>query len=88
MTNVPDNVRAAWKDLYILFDTNYGMDGSDKAWEKYWGQATQLIKKYGDEIPVLEMTESIARMLDQLCVGNHSLLWDKDEQYPHPKKGR
>ena len=86
MTNVPDKIRDAWKDLYILFDTNFNMDGSDKAWEKYWSHATQLIKKYGDEIPLLEMTEAIARFLDVLSVGNHSLMWDKGEQYPHPRK--
>ena len=86
MTNVPDKIRDAWKDLYILFDTNFNIDGSDKAWEKYWNQATELIKKYGDEIPLLEMTEAIARFLDAVSVGNHSLMWDKDEHYPHPRK--
>ena len=84
MTNVPDNIREAWKELYILFDTNYGMDGSDKAWTKYWEQANKLIQKFGAEIPLLEMTVSIAKLIDTLH-GNHSLEWKKDEPYPYPK---
>ena len=90
MTNVPDNVRDAWKDLYILFDTNYNMDGSQEAWEAYWNQATQLIIKHGDDVPMLGILEAIAQMLEAFDnyrkTGNKSLVWVKDEDYPHPRK--
>lgn len=90
MTNVPDNVREAWKDLYILFDENYNMDGSQEAWEAYWNQASQLIIKHGDNVPMLKILEAIANMLEAFCnyrkTGNKSLIWDKDEDYPHPRK--
>ena len=46
MTNVPDDVRQAWKELYILFDTNYNMDGSEEAWIEYWlFEATPVERK-------------------------------------------
>lgn len=85
MTNVPEPIRQAWKELYILFDTNYSMDGSQQAWEHYWEQANKLIQKYGDDVPLLEMTVSIAHMIEG-CKGNKSMMWDKDEKYPYPKR--
>lgn len=90
MTNVPDDIREAWKDLYILFDENYNMDGSQEAWETYWNQATQLVIKHGDNVPMLCILEAIAQMLEAFCnyrkTGNKSLVWGKDEDYPHPRK--
>lgn len=92
MTNVPDDIRAAWKDIYILFDTNYAMDGSQEAWESYWISACELIKKHSETIPMLEVVEAIAHMLEafvnQRKTGNKSLMWDKDEEYPHPRGGK
>ena len=90
MTNVPQPVRDAWADIYKLFDVSYNMDGSDDAWIQYWERANALIKKHGDEIPLLQMCEAIAGMLETFCnqrkTGNKSLSWNKDEDYPYPKE--
>ena len=92
MTNVPENIRQCWKELYILFDTNYNMDGSDAAWEQYWNTVADMIKKYGDDVPLLGVAEAIAHMiecfLNQRKTGNQSLVWAKDEEYPHPKEAK
>ena len=89
MTNVPDNIRQCWKELYILFDENYLMDGSDSAWEKYWLKVAEIIKTYGDDVPLLEITTAIAHMIELYCnqrkTGNKILVWSADENYPHPK---
>lgn len=89
MTNVPKEIRDAWADVYKLFDISYNMDGSDDAWIQYWNRANQLIQKYGDDIPLLEMFEAIGHMLECFCnqrkTGNKSLTWHKDEDYPHPR---
>lgn len=88
MTNVPEKIREAWADVYRLFDVSYQMDGSDKAWIEYWDKANKLIQKYGDEIPLLELLESVANMIAKFCKDretNSSLTWDKDEDYPYPK---
>ncbi|MBP5442259.1 MAG: hypothetical protein J6Y60_03380 [Treponema sp.] len=90
MTNVPDYIREAWKDIYILFDSNFAMDGSEDAWEKFWLAGCELIKKHGDNVPLMEIIEAIAHMLESFVnerkTGNKTLLWDKDEDYPHPRK--
>ena len=89
MTNVPQKIRDAWADIYKLFDVSYSMDGSDKAWEQYWNKATELIKKYGDDVPMVDILTSVAHMLEffveQRKPKNESLPWKADEDYPYPK---
>ena len=89
MTNVPQNIRDAWADVYKLFDVSYNMDGSEQAWEEYWNKANALIVKYGDEVPLLELLEQVAHMLEIFVAmretGNSILYWGKGEAYPYPK---
>ena len=89
MTNVPKEIRNAWADVYKLFDISFNIDGSEEAWKQYWERANQVIQKYGDEIPLLEITVAIAHMLqcfiNQRKTGNKSITWNKDEDYPHPR---
>ena len=60
MTNVPEKIREAWKDVYVLFDTSYSMDGSDEAWKAYWDKANKLVRNLccetenRESYPVLE----------------------------------
>jgi len=90
MTNVPQTIRDAWADVYKLFDLNFNMDGSEEAWILYWKQANELIQKYGDEVPLLEMLEEVAHLLEIFVArrktGNSILYWGKDEHYPYPKE--
>jgi hypothetical protein len=90
MTNVPKDIRDAWAEIYTLFDICYCMDGSEKAWEEYWGKATNLIKKYGDRVPMVDMMSSVAHMIEFFVKQreqpkNESLPWKADEDYPYPK---
>ena len=90
MTNVPKEIRDAWTDIYKLFDIHYCMDGSEEAWIQYWNHANQLIQKYDDDIPLLEMCEAIAHMIEYCSnvkkKDNKILSWHKDEDYPHPRQ--
>jgi len=90
MTNVPEDIRNAWADVYRLFDVSYTMDGSEGAWIQYWEKANTMIQKYGDDIPLLEILEAVAHMLEHYVKKrekkNESLPWKADEPYPYPKE--
>ena len=46
MTNVPDDVREIWTDLYKLFDLNFNMNvSSAEDWTKYWNQGSAIWEK-------------------------------------------
>ena len=89
MTNVPEIIRNALADAYKLFDVSFNMTGTDDEWEQYWKHGTEMVKKYGDEIPLLKLLMAYAGIIEtvinQRKTGNRSLLWNKDENYPHPK---
>lgn len=53
MTNVPQNLRDLWSDIYILFDRNYLMPNTQEAWDSFWKQAMQIQSKYENECPYL-----------------------------------
>ena len=63
MTNVPDNIREMWKEMYILFDTHFLMDVNDQEnWKDYWGKAVEMIKKY--DIPnMIDMLQAMADII-------------------------
>ena len=93
MTNVPQPIRDAWADVYTLFDVSYKMDGSEEAWQKYWDKANELIQKYDDIVPLIDIFEAVGKMLATLIENrtvrpqkdNKSLPWKADEDYPYPK---
>ena len=93
MTNVPQPIRDAWADVYTLFDVSFKMSNDDRDWQDYWGRANELVKKYGDDIPLLEMFTAVAHMLEHFIKQrekpkekpNESLPWKPDEDYPYPK---
>ena len=47
MTNVPQNIREMWTDLYKLFDMNYLMEGTDDDWKRFYLKGKELFEKYG-----------------------------------------
>ena len=84
---MPNDIREAWKDVYVLFDVSYGMNGSAEDWQAYWDKANKLIQKYGDSVPLLELLESVAHMIETFVKRReNTLLWGKDEDYPYPKQ--
>lgn len=46
MTNVPNDLREMWADIYRLFDINYKMPNTDKAWQTLCEQSVALYIKY------------------------------------------
>ena len=90
MTNVPQVIRDALGDAYRLFDVSFTMAGTEDDWKQYWDRGNKLIRQYGDEMPLLRLLEAYAgiieTVLNQKKTGNKSLMWDKDEDYPHPRK--
>lgn len=88
MTNVPDDIRSALADAYKVFDISFTMKGTEQDWIEYWNKANNLVKRYGDRIPLLQLMEGYAQIIQDCSVGNQSLKWDKDEEYPYPKGGK
>lgn len=91
MTNVPDEVRNALADAYKLFDVSYKMTGTIDDWQKYWEKGNELIQKYGDDIPLLEIVTAYAGIIQTVVLKqekqNKSLVWEAGRDYPYPKVG-
>lgn len=89
MTNVPDNIRALWKDIYVLFDTHWNMDNTAKAWEEFWEKAKEIYGKIPDDEfrdnVVIELLENVAKMIEWNQSNKNTLTWKPDEEYPYPK---
>ena len=63
-TNVPDEVRAIWTDVYKLFDQHFKMDtGSPEAWDSFWNDVSALWKKHGKKDAVASLLNSVADLL-------------------------
>ena len=45
MTNVPQDIRERWTDLYKLFDRFFLMQNTDEDWNAFWTEAKALLKK-------------------------------------------
>lgn len=63
MTNVPQELRDMWADLYRLFDINYLMPNTPEAWNKFWEQAMQLKIKHKDPPHFIEIVITISDMI-------------------------
>ena len=64
MTNVPDNLREMWADIYKLFDLNYKMENTSQAWNKYWDQVEQLLKKHNRYPYVMDLARIVSEMIE------------------------
>ena len=66
MTNVPNNIRDMWSDVYKLYDINYNMPNTKEAWEKFWQQATAVTDKHTKDCHfVNEMINVVVSMLEE-----------------------
>ena len=64
MTNVPDNLREMWADIYRLFDSNYLMQNTEEAWNQFWNQAVKIYEKYKEVMPrVMELLAIVGDMI-------------------------
>lgn len=48
MTNVPQDIRDMWADVYRLFDMNYNIPNTAEAWKKFWDQAAEIQEKHNN----------------------------------------
>ena len=63
MTNVPNQLRDMWADLYRLFDSHYLMENTVEAWAKFLNSAKELWEKYGQSHRVIVMINVITDMI-------------------------
>jgi hypothetical protein len=64
MTNVPDDIRTLWTDLYKLFDVHFKMDvHSITDWNVYWADAQKIWEKSGRDKAVLSLVTDTADLI-------------------------
>lgn len=68
MTNVPENIRAAWKEVYVLFDTHYMMDNTEDAWNEFWKQAKGIMAKHQDMKRIMDMLVTVSDMISDRMI--------------------
>ena len=84
MTNVPQNLRDLWKDIYVLFDKNYLMKNDKKSWDSFWKQATEIGNKY-DGCPYLfKMFDLVSFMIEQRMIAENDVRSEKPTVVPPP----
>ena len=67
-TNVPENVRQMWREVYILFDTHYLMDVSkQESWDSFWSGGRQILEKYKDIPSVIELLGVTSELISKLA---------------------
>lgn len=62
MTNVPQEIREIWTDLYKLFDKHFLMDNTEKDWIDFWNDANEICKKSGKDKYVFTAVWTIAEI--------------------------
>ena len=66
MTNVPNDIREMWKEIYILFDKHYLMDVSKiGSWESFWDDAKQIIVKYEYVESLIDLLEAVSEIISK-----------------------
>lgn len=61
MTNVPQDIREIWTDLYKLFDVHFKMDvHSVSDWTKFWNDGSAIWEKSGRNKYVLALINAAA----------------------------
>ena len=66
MTNVPQDLREMWADVYRLFDANYLLENTKEGWDKFWHDGGALMAKYRVKYPLIsEMVMLTARMIEE-----------------------
>lgn len=62
MTNVPDELREVWKEIYVLFDTHYQMPNTAESWDGFWKEAEEIMNKH-DDMNLLELILAVSEMI-------------------------
>jgi hypothetical protein len=62
MTNVPNELRDVWKEIYVLFDTHYKMENTVSAWDGFWEEAKAIMDRHSD-LQLLELIVAVSEMI-------------------------
>ena len=69
-TNVPDNIREMWKDVYVLFDKHFMMDASNQdEWSAFWEEAAKINEKHLQIPCVIDLLSTVAEMIAKFSCG-------------------
>ena len=69
MTNVPENIREMWKDVYVLFDTHYNINAdSQEEWNAFWAEAIKINEKHMDIPCVIDLLDTVSEMIAKFSV--------------------
>ena len=64
MTNVPNEIRQMWTDVYVLFDLHFKMPNTAEAWKEYWEQAEKIRQKHGGDEFLVKLIGVVTEMLE------------------------
>ena len=68
MTNVPEDIREAWKEVYVLFDTHYLMDNTEEAWLEFWTKAKEIMVRHKEMKHIMDMLVAVADMISDRMI--------------------
>lgn len=69
MTNVPDDIREMWKDVYVLFDTHFLMDANNQdEWNAFWDEAMKVNEKHMNIPCVIDLLSTVSEMIAKYSV--------------------
>ena len=68
MTNVPQDVRDMWADVYRLFDVSYNMKNDKESWMRFWDSAIKIRDKYNYP-HIMSMILVVSDMIDYHITG-------------------
>ena len=63
MTNVPNELRDMWTDLYKLFDVHYKMENTVEAWGLFLNHAEQVWRKHNKNDRLMSMINIVIDMI-------------------------
>lgn len=64
MTNVPNELRDMWADVYRLFDIHYLMEDTEPAWAGFLDKARELWERYNRNHRLMCMINVVIDMID------------------------
>ena len=67
MTNVPNDLRSVWTDLYVLFDKHFLMNlDSQEDWNKFWADASAIVEKWEYMPCLIDFVSTIAEFITKM----------------------
>ena len=69
MTNVPNEIREMWSDLYRLYDVHYNMENTSDAWKEFWDAAKTIAEKHNNNRYLWVMIQTVSQMIEDHITG-------------------